>query len=754
MDDMDSDFDWMVYCTANRDLWNMDIRTEKKAVMHWVFHGKKENRTTVCHNFDWIRYKSFLEKNGQIIENRLDVLNHYFENKNKLSFNYFCEIYPTDIPFIPELYCREIDDSTLDCGDKLFEHFSNNRNNNYDQKIQKMRDMMIDRKDFNYWYMVKSFIDIKEYQLSNLTSLTAYKKIQESPQLEFKYYCFRYLNYIRNFTTPILKTSPIDETVASKTVASEAVASETVASETVASEAVASETVASEAVASETVLIDFQKLPHIEFLIKNTVISMPCWSHTILCCRDNYDHMVEITGKISQNIKIIVLDRPVEICDKFVQSDDFLKNIVGHRILVYRDCLFDFINIVGIFDRLKNNLSVTNELIEINIIKQTNRLIELIHSKDLQSINAVSWKKYLDERIVMRVAPRHNLFEYLDTFGHRGGWKWVMLNMMKNDFFDNNSDIKFFDMVDFYNVTDKQNALYYNQDTIGKKQKYVGMIHGTVGRKYKNIKETDTYCHLDSLLKINGRFIQSINSFNLLFTFSDHCRDYLNKKLEYYQNEGQINDVLTIYHPTTFECLQFDVEYFKNSKERMLIQLGQQLRYCSTIYLLKTNYQKIWLSGMTNRYHVINLLKDEIRDMNNTKTFPEIEMDSVKIMYIKDYKQYDELLGRSIVLIHLKDANANNSVIECIVRNIPFIVNRHPAVVEYLGANYPLYFDQTTHIDQIDQINRLLTDDNLIISAHHYLSKLDKTKIMFSTFANRFLTELHRSFAISTKIEK
>jgi len=729
MDDPDPDFDWMVYCTANRDLWDMDIRTEQKAIMHWVFHGKTENRTTVCHNFDWIRYKSFLEKKDQNIENRLDVLNHYFENKNNMALKYFCEIYPTDIPFIPELYCREMIDCTLDCGDKLFEHFSKNRNNSYVEKIQKMIDMMIDPKDFNYWYMVKTFIDVKEYELCDLTSLTVYQKIKESPILEFKYYCFRYLNYIRNFTIPILKSSQFDGTVSSETVSSETVSSETVS--------------------SETVLIDFQKLPHIEFLIRNIMIRFPSWSHTVLCCQDNYDHMVGITGKISPNIKIVALDRPFVISDELLRSDDFLDNIKGHRILVYRDYPADLINIVKLSDTPKTNSSALNELdgmIKITATDGNKRLVELIYSKEHQPDSTVDWKKYMDERIVIRIAPRDNLFECLNTFGHRGGWKWVMLNMTKNDFFDNKSDIKFFDLADFYNVTDKNNVLYYGHDIIGKKIKCVGMIHGTVEKKYKNIKEIDTYCHLDSLFKRNCRFIRSIDSFKLLFTFSDHCKDYLNAKLKYYRNEGYVDDVLTIYHPSSFECLQFDINYFKNSKERMLIQLGQQLRYCSTVYFIKTNYQKIWLSGMANKHYIMNLLKNEIDDinMNNTNKLPEIETDSVKIMYIEDYKQYDELLGRSIVLIHLKDANANNSVIECIVRNIPFVVNRHPSVVEYLGANYPLYFDQTNHIDQIDQINRLLTDDNLIISAHHYLSELDKTKIMFSTFANRFLTSLHR----------
>jgi hypothetical protein len=43
------------------------------------------------------------------------------------------------------------------------------------------------------------------------------------------------------------------------------------------------------------------------------------------------------------------------------------------------------------------------------------------------------------------------------------------------------------------------------------------------------------------------------------------------------------------------------------------------------------------------------------------------------------------------MILSLVDASTNNAVIECIARATPLLVNPHPAVIEYFGADYPTY---------------------------------------------------------------
>jgi hypothetical protein len=92
---------------------------------------------------------------------------------------------------------------------------------------------------------------------------------------------------------------------------------------------------------------------------------------------------------------------------------------------------------------------------------------------------------------------------------------------------------------------------------------------------------------------------------------------------------------------------------------------------------------------------------------------------------------YDDLLSTSIVLTHLFGASANNVVLECMARHTPILVNKLPAVVEYLGADYPLYIPGENHLEQLHHIKTLhewLTREK-VREAHKYLRELPKLEI-------------------------
>jgi hypothetical protein len=117
-------------------------------------------------------------------------------------------------------------------------------------------------------------------------------------------------------------------------------------------------------------------------------------------------------------------------------------------------------------------------------------------------------------------------------------------------------------------------------------------------------------------------------------------------------------------------------------------------------------------------------------------------LSSVKILEALPNDEYDKLLCSSVVFLDLVDASACNTVIECIVRNTPVLVNAHPAVVEYIGADYPLLYQD------IEQAHVLLTRDK-ILSAHRYLKQMDKSWLRIDTFMNKFnsipVLKLHNS---------
>src|SRR5690606_4884423 len=91
---------------------------------------------------------------------------------------------------------------------------------------------------------------------------------------------------------------------------------------------------------------------------------------------------------------------------------------------------------------------------------------------------------------------------------------------------------------------------------------------------------------------------------------------------------------------------------------------------------------------------------------------------------------YDRLLAESIVFMELVDASANNAIIESIVRETPVVVNRHPAVVEYLGSGYPLLYDDLSEVYELLTMQR-------IRAAHEYLKAMDKTELTVNHFEMR-----------------
>ena len=101
-------------------------------------------------------------------------------------------------------------------------------------------------------------------------------------------------------------------------------------------------------------------------------------------------------------------------------------------------------------------------------------------------------------------------------------------------------------------------------------------------------------------------------------------------------------------------------------------------------------------------------------------------------------EEYDDILSKNIVFVDLFDASANNTVLECIIRNTPIIINRLPAVVEYLGAEYPLYFNN------LEQVNNLLNQDNLI-RATEYLKNLDKRELNIEYFTKKIFSLVNKN---------
>ena len=86
----------------------------------------------------------------------------------------------------------------------------------------------------------------------------------------------------------------------------------------------------------------------------------------------------------------------------------------------------------------------------------------------------------------------------------------------------------------------------------------------------------------------------------------------------------------------------------------------------------------------------------------------------------RSHAEYDTILAGGVGLLEFFACSGSTALVECVARTTPVLANRHPAVVEYLGERYPLYFDEPAEIPK-------LLDEERIVAAHEHLAAMDRT---------------------------
>jgi tetratricopeptide (TPR) repeat protein len=221
-----------------------------------------------------------------------------------------------------------------------------------------------------------------------------------------------------------------------------------------------------------------------------------------------------------------------------------------------------------------------------------------------------------------------------------------------------------------------------------------------------------------------------------LFTFSEYHARWLRKETG--------KPVERLIHPTEIPELQFDFDKFLNNHSKKIIQIGWWLRKLHSIYLLPIpqnnphKYEKIHLipmfsgNALTHIHELMHLERKE-EPIHIAQGMP---CNTREIVHVTD-RDYDELLSENIVFIELYDANANNAVIECLARTTPILINPLPAVKEYLGDEYPLYYDS------LDEAADKALDLPLISEAHQYLKTLETRNMLDGNWFLRSVQTSH-----------
>lgn len=349
---------------------------------------------------------------------------------------------------------------------------------------------------------------------------------------------------------------------------------------------------------------------------------------------------------------------------------------------------------------------------------------------------------------------------------HRSGWSYVIDNLENYD----GGNI----LLDTY--VDKTfgwaEKLYYSINIIPYKKPWIGFIHHTPNEEYSENNTT-------ALLK-NKLFLESLNSCICLYVLSESLKKWFDNQFSILNIKIHVKNLV---HPTETPDIKFDYNKFILNNDKKIIQVGAWLRNIYSIFALRTdllnkaalvgkdmknyynlesnteefnkicrdnkNKYNIFMNEyLMNKFNGLLYIKKNNEEVlrNEIKTLVKYNEDSVELIYEISNDEYDLLLSKNIVFLHLIEVSACNTLIECIVRNTPIVINKLDGVIELLGKDYPLYYDN------LDDINNILTYDN-ILKAHNYLKHLDKRKYDIKYFINDLIDDFEKKSRLSKFLE-
>jgi hypothetical protein len=300
-------------------------------------------------------------------------------------------------------------------------------------------------------------------------------------------------------------------------------------------------------------------------------------------------------------------------------------------------------------------------------------------------------------------------FIALDTVGkgvHRSGWPYALRSLERH-----------------FRKSSRQLLLddYIERTFLFRRNEHLGTRHTTpwVGICHHPPDLPNWYDHrgLQSLAK-NPRWRASFPFLRLVVTFAENSTRWI--------AENWRKPCVTLRHPTAVPELKWSLRKYQLNANKRLLQVGSFLRNTHAIYQVQAPliFRKTRLvqsaDWIASAHDKSALLFGHRPYVGNVEELGRLKNE-----------EFDRLLSANIVFIELISAVANNTIIECIARNTPIVVNRLPGPEYYLGKEYPLFYND------IGEVHSLLTEEN-IVAASRYLKSLDKSWISGRAFAAAF----------------
>lgn len=211
-----------------------------------------------------------------------------------------------------------------------------------------------------------------------------------------------------------------------------------------------------------------------------------------------------------------------------------------------------------------------------------------------------------------------------------------------------------------------------------------------------------------------------------LIAFSEWMAEWLRREFRV--------PALALRHPVPPVSRRFRWADFERGAAHGVVQVGHWMRRLSSIHYLPiaSSRKKLLIPLEGEQVERFHRTVEAERQVSGAPPLPEWDCTVLERLSNEDY---DELLASHAVFLDLTGAVAVNTLLECIMRHTPILVNPHPSVVEYLGPEYPLYHAS------LEEAAAKCKDIRLLKQGHQYLEAMPKEPLS----AERFLRDLAES---------
>jgi hypothetical protein len=218
------------------------------------------------------------------------------------------------------------------------------------------------------------------------------------------------------------------------------------------------------------------------------------------------------------------------------------------------------------------------------------------------------------------------------------------------------------------------------------RQPWVSFVHTT---PHDNAAFDHKGQNLDALLS-EPRFLQSLDHCRGLIVLSEDNQRYLRERLSATRSELPI---YRLFHPNiplaepTERC---SVDLGSESQPKVF-HVGWHLRSFSAFARLRLDRTRKVLLVPKNQpieHFLRNVVDRELRLAGLGRA-----EDYFGDVYTASQADYAHILRRAVIFNHYIRPAGSNLISECISAGARLVVNRHPAFEEYLGTDYPLFYD-------------------------------------------------------------